>query len=121
MYGIKLDLNNAMPITTEFVFSQIINVETGRYFEDSIMKDENFEVPNYLLYLNMQDCEICTRMEPIAHYLAREFHKRDSVLNTYVATIDCSEETGLFMCEYLHVHRLPKFIVLRPESENRFF
>ena len=85
------------------------------------MKDENFDAPNYLLYLKMQNCDICTAMEPIADFLAREFHKRDSLLNTYVATVDCSEESGLFMCEYLSVHRLPKFILLRPEAKNRFF
>ena len=25
------------------------------------------------------------------------------------------------MCQYFNVNRLPKFVVLRPESENRFF
>ena len=55
------------------------------------------------------------------HALARTFHHAASTQNYIVAKIDCSSEDSIFMCEYLHLTRLPKFIVLRPESGNRFF
>ena len=42
-------------------------------------------------------------------------------MNYIVAEIDCGEEEGLFMCQYFDVHRLPKFVLLRPETENWFF
>jgi len=82
---------------------QIIEPENAVYRTISIMDHPSQGVPNYLLYLKMNDCDICTRMEPIAHFMAREFHKDDSPLNTIVATVNCSEESALFMCEFLNV------------------
>ena len=55
------------------------------------------------------------------HALARSFHDAASTHNIIVAKIDCSSEDSIFMCEYLHLTRLPKFILMRPDAENRFF
>ena len=55
------------------------------------------------------------------HALARTFHDASSTQNYIVAKIDCSQEDSIYMCEYLHLTRLPKFIIFRPEAGNRFF
>lgn len=60
-------------------------------------------------------------MKPHAELLAREFHKDESGHNYIVASIDCRDDDSKYICEYLHVTQVPKFIVLRPETENRFF
>ena len=52
--------------------------------------------------------------------VARQFHQPNSPHNYVVATINCSTEEGVFMCQYIYLHLMPSFIVLRPETTNRF-
>ena len=78
-------------------------------------------MPNWLLFVKMQNCHYCEVLAPVMHALARIFHEASSKFNYIVAEIDCSREDSVFLCEYMHLQRLPKFIVLRPESGNRFF
>lgn len=121
-YGIKFDRNHMLPITTEFVMEQILFPLEGRYRTESIMTPIKGEAPNWLIFLKMQDCTFCDQMTPYIDFLARHFHAADEEdFNYIVANIDCSAEEGIFMCQYLEISRLPKFIVFRPETENRYF
>ena len=122
MYGVQFDRNNPLKIDTRFVFEQIIDPDTGLYRTDSIFKNEATGlVPNWFLYLRMENCYYCDQLRPNVGRLAREFHKPDSKFNYIVAELDCGTEEGVFMCQYMHVNRLPRFIVFRPESLNSFF
>ena len=60
-YNLKLDKNNALPITTEFVMQQIIDPEKAAYRTDSIMKGTQREdsMPAWLIYLTMEGCQWC--------------------------------------------------------------
>ena len=122
VYGLKFDRNHLFNINADFVMEQIIDPVRGRYRTDGLMKNPvTGEMPNYLLYITMDDCHYCTTMRPNAELVARKFHEPQSPFNYRVAEINCSEETSLYVCQYLFIHKLPKYIVLRPESENRQF
>ena len=97
--------------------------DEARYRSESIMTSlKNGQVPNWIVFLKMQNCDFCDHMIPYINVLARFFHaEQEDRFNYIVASIDCSSEEGLFMCEYLEIERLPRLIVLRPESGNRFF
>jgi len=122
-YGIKLDKNHPLEITSDFVMEQIIVPDEARYRTDSIMKGAQAEdeMPNWFIYLKMEECSWCKVLQPSIDSIARQFNDGEGKFNYIVASIDCGKESGVFMCQYFDVTRLPKFIVLRPETETRFF
>lgn len=78
---------------------QIMWPNEGRYRDETFFTNPITGLaPNWLIFLKMQDCHYCDILAPNADILAREFHKPDSQNNYIVATIDCSQETGIFMC-----------------------
>ena len=79
------------------------------------------EIPNWFLYVKMENCYYCQQLRPNVEAMSRIFHKEDSPYNYIVAIVDCGTEEGIFMCQYMNITRLPRFIVYRPETENMFF
>ena len=121
-YGLIFDLNHMLEIDTRFAMEQIIDAESGRFRQDNLFRDpKTGQVPNWLLYFQMNDCYYCEQIKPNMQALARQFHQANSPHNYVVATINCSTEEGVFMCQYFYLHRMPRFVVLRPETTNRFY
>ena len=110
-------------VTTQFMMEEVIDPEKGTYRETNIMTDPNAGVaPNWFVMFKMQNCYFCDQIEPAVHAVARAFHKEGFPRNYRVAIVDCSREDSVYMCEYLHITKLPKFIVFRPDAgENKFY
>lgn len=71
-YGLKFDNNHALPITSEFVREQIIDMEGMVYRDDSIMKgmqDED-KMPNWLIFFTGESCSLCMKVEPQLNLIA---------------------------------------------------
>ena len=120
----KYDVNHAMRPDINFMMEQVIDSETGMYRTESIMADpDTGKVPNWFIMFVMKDCYYCEAMAPNMDELARSFHEggKSAVANFRAAIFDCSDEKNLFMCQYMHISRLPKFVVLRPNTQNKFF
>ena len=105
------------------MMNEIIDPERGVYREDSIFTNsETGMVPNWLIMFKMQECYFCDVITPTMDILAREFNfGKGAAANYKVAIVDCSDEASLFMCQYLHITKVPKFIVLHPSAITRFF
>ena len=87
-----------------------------------VMNPYTNQVPNWFIYIQMDNCDYCELLAPNVDSLALEFHHPLAQENYIVASLNCSDEAAFYMCRYFHVPSvLPKFIVLRPESGNRFF
>ena len=78
------------PITTKFVFEQIIDPNVFHYRGKSLFTDHRGIPPNWLIYFTMQDCQYCDMLMPVGHSLARTFHAPTSYKNYIVAYVDCS-------------------------------
>ena len=118
---IVFDRNHAMQVGTKFMMELVIDSELGAYRQENVMADsETGQVPNWLIMLKIQGCHFCEVLEPNVQDLARVFHKEGNEHNYKVAVVDCTTDVGHFMCQYLYVQRLPRFVVFRPET-NRYY
>ena len=99
IYVLFFDKNHAMPITTEFVMNEIVWPDEGKYRHESIMQGLHGQgAPNWLIFLKMDDCYYCEQMAPLVDMVAREFHKEESPHNYFVASVNCSEQSAVFLC-----------------------
>ena len=76
---------------------------------------------NWFLMFSMPKCPHCVDVKPDLIELATYYHdKSNSDLNFRVAEIDCTAEEAGDLCVYFGIQKLPKFVVLRPDTD-RFY
>ena len=110
------------PLTTQFVMEQIVSPYDNIYREESVfVQSSTLAVPNWFLFVRTKNCHYCDVLIPLVDALARFFHASESKFNYIVGYIDCSTQDSVVLCEYFRINTLPKFLVLRPETGDRFF
>ena len=73
---------------------------------------------NWFLMFSMPRCGHCVDVKPDLIELATYFHDpSNSDLNYRVAEIDCTAEEAGDLCVYFGIQKLPKFVVLRPDTD----
>ena len=75
-------------------------------------------MPNWFLMFSMPKCAHCVDVKPAIIDLATFYHDpMNADLNYLVAEIDCIAEEAADLCMYFGINKLPKFMVLRPDTD----
>ena len=118
-YGVAFERNLPIYITAELFFNEILNPDRAIMHVDGIFLDpETNKMPNWFLMFSMPKCGHCVDVKPELHALATYFHDLNNAdMNYRVAEIDCTNDAAADLCFYFGINKLPKFMVLRTETD----
>ena len=118
-YGVSFERDLPIYMTTNLMFSEVIDNGRAILRQNGIFADpKTGMMPSWFLMFSMPKCGHCVEVKPDIIELAKFFHDQENTsLNYRVAEIDCTAEEARDLCIYFGINKLPKFMILRPDTD----